>query len=54
MRKRYCLLLTKSEVNKLRELVKENKKSKTPLHVRMQLDDLYIEANDIIVNEGGA
>jgi hypothetical protein len=54
MTKRYCLFLTKSEINKLRELVKENKKSKTPLRIRRRLDDLYIEANGIVVNGGGA
>lgn len=46
--RKYCLRLSKSEVNKLYKLVKENKKSKTPLRVRNSLSDLYIEANHII------
>ena len=53
-RKRYALYLTKSQLNKLYDLVKENKSSKTPIEVRRQLFDLYIEANNIIVNGGGA
>lgn len=53
-RKRYALYLTKSQVNKLYGLVKENKKSKVPIEVRQQLFNLYVEANDIIVNGGGA
>ena len=53
-RKRYALYLTKSQLNKLYDLVKENKRCKTPIEVRRQLSDLYIEANNIIVNGGGA
>ncbi len=53
-RKRYTLYLTKSQLNKLYDLVKENKKSKIPIEVRQQLFDLYVEANNIIVNGGGA
>ena len=47
-RNRYALYLTKSQLNKLYDLVKENKKSKIPLEIRQQL------FNDIIVNGGGA
>ena len=55
MSKRYCLFLTKSEVNKLYALVKENKASKTPATVRNRLFDLWVMANDdVIVNGGGA
>lgn len=53
-RNRYALYLTKSQLNKLYDLVKENKKSKIPLEIRQQLFNLYVEANDIIVNGGGA
>lgn len=53
-RKKYALYLTKSQLNKLYDLVKENKKSKIPAEVRRQLFDLYVNANDIIVNGGGA
>ena len=53
-RKKYVLYLTKSQLNKLYDLVKENKQSKIPLEVRRQLSGLYIEANDIVVNGGGA
>ena len=53
-RKRYCLYLTKSELNKLYALVKENKKSKTPIEVRRRLLDLYFHANNVVVNGGGA
>lgn len=53
-RKRYALYLTKLQLNKLYDLVKENKRSKTPLEVRNRLSDLYVEANNIIVNGGGA
>lgn len=53
-RKMYTLYLTKSQLNKLYDLVRENKKSKIPIEVRRQLFDLYIEANNIIVNGGGA
>lgn len=54
MNKKYMLYLTKSQINKLYSLVKENKCSKTPIGVRKQLFDLYVKANDIIVNGGGA
>ena len=54
MNKKYVLYLTKSQVNKLYSLVKENKKTKIPIAVRRQLFDLYVEANDFIVNGGGA
>ena len=53
-RKKYALYLTKSQLNKLYDLVKENKQSKIPLGIRRKLSDLYIEANDITVNGGGA
>lgn len=53
-KKRYALYLTKSQVNKLYDLVKENKKSKVPIEVRQQLFNLYVEANNVIVNGGGA
>lgn len=46
--KRYSLLLTKSEINKLYKFVNENKKSKTPIMFRHQLLDLYIHANHIV------
>ena len=36
------------------DLVKENKRSKVPIEVRQQLFNLYVEANNIIVNGGGA
>jgi hypothetical protein len=54
MNKKYALYLTKSQVNKLYSLVKENKKVKIPIVVRRQLFNLYVEANDFIVNGGGA
>jgi hypothetical protein len=54
MNKRYALYLTKSQLNKLYNLVKESKASKTPLAVRQQIFHLYVEANNIIVNGGGA
>ena len=54
MNKRYALYLTKSQLNKLYDLVKENKASKTPLAVRQQLFHLYVDANKITVNGGGA
>jgi len=54
MSKRYALYLTKSQLNKLYALVKENKASKIPLEVRQQLFHLYVDANNIIVNGGGA
>ena len=53
-RKKYVLYLTKSQLNKLYDLVKENKRSKTPSEVRKQLFSLYVDANNIIVNGGGA
>lgn len=53
-RNRYVLYLTKSQLNKLYDLVKDSNKSKIPIEVRHQLFDLYVEANDIIVNGGGA
>jgi hypothetical protein len=53
-RKKYTLYLTKSQLNKLYDLVKENKRSKTPPEVRKQLFNLYVDANNIIVNGGGA
>ncbi len=53
-RKRYALYLTKAQLNKLYDLVKENKRFKTPIEVRQQLFSLYIKANNIIVNGGGA
>jgi len=51
--KYYPMLLTKSELNKLYELVKNNKKE-IPNTLCHKLSDLYIMANDIIVNGGGA
>jgi len=54
MHKRYHLLLTKSEVNKLYELLNDHKKSEIPVNIRRQINDLYINANDIVVNGGGA
>ena len=54
MNKKYVLYLTKSQLNKLYSLVKEDKRTKIPIAVRRQLFDLYVEANDIIVNGGGA
>ena len=54
MSKRYGLYLTKSQLNKLYALVKETKASKIPLEVRQQLFHLYVDANKIIVNGGGA
>lgn len=54
MSKKYELYLTKSQLNKLYNLVKENKRSKTPIEVRRQLSNLYIKANNIVVNGGGA
>ena len=53
-RKKYTLYLTKSQLNKLYDLVKENKRSKIPVEIRNQLFDLYVNANNIIVNGGGA
>ncbi len=53
MKERYILSLTKSEINKLYELSKNNKKQ-IPLSLRNQLFDLYVLANNIIVNGGGA
>jgi tmRNA-binding protein len=53
-RERYKLILTKSQVNKLYNLVKETKASKVPIEVRRQLLDLYFHANNIVVNGGGA
>ena len=53
-KKRYALYLTKSQLNKLYDLIKENNKSKIPVEVRQQLFDLYVMANNIIVNGGGA
>lgn len=50
---KYTLILTKSEVNKLYDLVRDYR-DRVPLHVRRQLSDMYIEANQIIVNGGGA
>jgi hypothetical protein len=52
-RKIYALYLTKSQLNKLFALVEESR-SKTPVEVRRRLFDLYVEANGIIVNGGGA
>ena len=54
MHKRYHLLLTKSEVNKLYELLNKHKKHEIPVNIRRQINDLYISANDIVVNGGGA
>lgn len=51
--KRYALYLTKSQLNKLFALVEESR-SKTPVEVRRRLFDLYVEANGVIVNGGGA
>jgi hypothetical protein len=51
---RYALYLTKSQLNKLYDLVKDNNGSKIPIGVRRQLFNLYVEANNIIVNGGGA
>ena len=53
-RKRYALYLTKSQLNKLFALVEESGRSKTPVEVRRRLFDLYVEANGIVVNGGGA
>ena len=53
-RKKFALYLTKSQLNKLYDLVKENKRSRTPIEVRRQLFNLYVEANNIVVNGGGA
>ena len=52
--KYYRLTLTKSELNKLYELVKKNKCKETPITLRRKLSDLYGMANDIVENGGGA
>ena len=52
--KKYVLTLTKSEVNKLYALVKESGAKKTPINVRRRLFELYVDANNVIVNGGGA
>ena len=46
--------VSKIDAEQLLALVKENKASKTPLEVRHKLFHLYVEANNIIVNGGGA
>ena len=53
MKEVYNLFLSKSEVVKLYLLSKENK-DKVPKNVRDQLFNLYVLANDIKVNGGGA
>lgn len=54
MAKKYVLTLTKSELNKLYNLVNENGADKTPLSVRHKLFELFVLANNIKVNGGGA
>lgn len=54
MRQRYTIFLTKSEVNKLHKFVHEHKRSETPIHFRHQLEDLYLHANNLKENGGGA
>jgi ABC-type sugar transport system ATPase subunit len=52
--KRFTLVLTKTELNKLYALVNEHKKREVPIHIRHQLTELYHMANNIPINGGGA
>ena len=54
MKQKYIITLTKSEVNKLHEIIATQKKTQKNISLRRKINELYVDANNIILNGGGA